>query len=249
MSDGVSSLRRSYRRARCLDFDEQLRECIDQLQHPQLIASELEAAHAECAATANGCYEVRVQRNGITTDDDGERRPWFYASRDVFVVRDSSSFTCVAERLETVPADLAANDGFEGLDYLGLTCTPKPRPILGVVQSGLDATAYPMLLRLLASLCELGHVPQLDRLDRLCFKGALGIAPCFDLHLVLWDDWAGDDQAPERTPISQLTRDLAEKAKAGLAQARRFPPILGDVVCLHMNPARFDGRVRFDWRV
>jgi len=244
MSDGVSSLRASYRRARALDFDEQLRECIDQLQNPQLIARELEDAHTECAPTTGGCYEVRATRG-----DGAEGARWFYTSRDIFVVRDSSSFTCVAERIETVPARRAASDGFEGLDYLALTCTARARPILGVVQSGLDATAYPLLLRLLASVCEIGHLPQLDRLNRVCFKGTLGAAPCFDLHLVLWDDWAGEDSAPARTPISQLTRDLAEKAKVALAEASRFPPILGDVVCLHMNPGRFDGRVRFGWRV
>lgn len=243
----VSSLRASYRRARALDFDEQLRECVDQLQNPQLIARELEEAHAACAANTGGCYGVRT--GPPEDDDEADRARWFYPSRDVFVVRDPVSFTCLAARVETVPVPLAAPDGFEGLDYLGITCTASPRPILGVVQSGLDATAYPMLLRLLASVCELGHVPQLDRLDRLCFKGVLGTAPCFDLHLVLWDDWAGDDSAPARTPISELTRDLAEKAKAALAEASRFPPILGDVVCLHMNPGRFDGRVRFDWRV
>lgn len=247
MTAGVSSLRASYRRARALDFDEQLRECIDQLQNPQLIARELEDAHAACAPAGGGCYEVRVARS--SREGDGERARWFYTSRDVFVVRDSSSFTCVAEQVETVPAAKSAPDGFEGLDYLGLTCTAKPRPILGVVQSGLDATAYPMLMRLLASVCEIGHVPQLDRLDRLCFRGLLGIAPCFDLHLVLWDDWAGEDASPVRTPISQLTRDLAEKAKVALAEASRFPPIIGDIVCLYMNPGRFDGRVRFDWRV
>jgi len=247
MIGDTSSLRESYRRARSLGFDEQLRECIDQLQNPQLIAGELEAAHRECAATSGGCYGVRP---GLPPEDDrGELVRWFYPSRDIFVVRDSSSFTCLAERVETIPPELAASDGFEGLDYLAITCTAARRPVLGVVQSGIDTTAYPMLLRLLASVCELGHVPQLDRLDRLCFKGALGAAPRFDLHLVLWDEWSGDDSVPDRTPISQLTRDLAEKAKHALSSATRFPPILGDVVCLHMNPARFDGRVRFDWRV
>lgn len=247
MSESISNLRASYRRARALDFDEQLRECVDQLQNPQLIARELEDAHASCAANTGGCYGVRGPAAAPAGDAEPPR--WFYPSRDIFVVRDSSSFTCLAEQVETVPTPLAAADGFEGLDYLGITCTTEPRPILGVVQSGIDPTAYPMLLRLLAAVCELGHVPQLDRLDRLCFKGALGIAPCFDLHLVLWDDWTGADEAPERTPISQLTRDLAEKAKIALAEASRFPPMIGDIVCLHMNPSRFDGRVRFDWRV
>ncbi len=247
MSGDTSSLRETYRRARSLGFDEQLRECIDQLQNPQMIAGDLEAAHADCAATARGCYGVRPGKPPV--DDLGDAVRWFYPSRDIFVVRDSSSFTCLAERIETVPPDRAATDGFEGLDYLAISCTAARRPILGVVQSGIDTTAYPMLLRLLASVCELGHVPQLDRLDRLCFKGALGAAPCFDLHLMLWAEWSGEDTAPERTPISQLTRDLAEKAKLALTRAKRFPPIIGDLVCFQMNPHRFDGRVRFDWRV
>lgn len=247
MIGDASSLRESYRRARTLGFDEQLRECIDQLQNPQLIAGDLEAAHSECAATGSGCYGVRP--GPAAEDDRDEADRWFYPSRDIFVVRDSSSFTCLAERIDTIPSELAASDGFEGLDYLAISCTAARRPILGVVQSGIDTTAYPMLLRLLASVCELGHIPQLDRLDRLCFKGALGAAPCFDLHLMLWAEWSGEDTAPERTPISQLTRDLAEKAKLALATAKRFPPIIGDVVCFQMNPARFDGRVRFDWRV
>ena len=55
MSQAVSTLRHGYRRARALGFDEQLRECIDQLQNPQLIARELEEAHAAYAPTAGGC--------------------------------------------------------------------------------------------------------------------------------------------------------------------------------------------------
>ncbi len=251
MAASVSDLRASYRRARTLGLDEQLRECIDQLENSQLMARELEEAHAACAATAGGCYEVRTPAPSAPAASQApcDEASWFYPSRDVVVVRESYSFTCLAERVETVPAALAAEDGFEGLDYLAITCTAASRPILGVVQSSLDATAYPLLLRLLAFVCEMGHVPQLERLDRHGFKGALGVAPCFDLNLVLWDDRATDGSAPERKPISQLTRELAEKAKFALAEAHRFQPIIGDIVCLQMNPRHFDGRLRFAWKV
>jgi len=73
--------------------------------------------------------------------------------------------------------------------------------------------------------------------------------PSFDLHLVLWEHYDDDGPPPERTPISQLSRDLAEFSKAWLAGAPQILPILSDIVCLNMRPDRFDGRVRFDWRV
>ncbi len=67
----------------------------------------------------------------------------------------------------------------------------------------------------------------------------------FDLNIVLWDR----NQEPDTSPLCELTRDLAEKMKGALSVAPDFPPILRDVVCMRMNPDRFDGRMRFDWRV
>ena len=77
------------------------------------------------------------------------------------------------------------------------------------------------------------------------FKGILSARPVFDLHLVLCDG----GEAPEQLPLEQLTRDLAELAKYALREQDRFSSLLGDIVCLRMNPHRFDGRLRFVWRV
>lgn len=248
----VSSLRQSYLRARSLSFDDQLRECVDQLQHPELITAELIQTRAALAQslTSRSGDESAVP----ATAGEARRSSPFYATREIFVQSDSSSFTCLADGVLPLSlAGLAGGEGSEtaqgGLDYTALTCTKERHPVLGVVQSEIDKSAYPLLLRLLACLCELAHPAQIERLDRHGFHGMLGASPRFDLHVVLWSKWQHEDDVPERTPISQLTHDLAECVKTALGASQDFPPILRDIVCLHMNPERFDARLRFDWRV
>jgi hypothetical protein len=53
----------------------------------------------------------------------------------------------------------------------------------------------------------------------------------------------------DRTCLCQLTRDLSEKLKATIRENSRLPHILRDIVCLRINPERFQGRLRFEWRV
>jgi hypothetical protein len=86
---------------------------------------------------------------------------------------------------------------------------------------------------------------QIERMNRQFFMGVLGPEPRFDLNLVVWDNWERNDRAS----LDPLTRDLAEQVKAAILERGRHPGILRDIVCLRMNPKRFDGRMRFDWRV
>lgn len=249
MNFSMNELRQSYQHARALAFDEQLRECVDQLYNPELIKSECLATHASVAKMLSGTDPSDADATRSHPEIE-ERAGFFYASRDIFVVRDTSSFTCLSGRVDSLPWGAGEPDRvFEGLDYLAITCTAEPRPVLGVVQSVEEGSAYPLLLRSLACLCELAHPSQLMRLDRHYFLGLLGDSPKFDLHVVLFDESAEDQEVRERTPISQLTRDLAELLKSTMNASPDFPDILNDILCLQMNPARFDGRVRFDWRV
>ena len=246
-------LRVSQRRTRCASIDEQLRECVDQLQHPELLGAELLESFEQARAYLDEAGAEPPSLPGTPDSPEEGDAPApdaaFYPSREIFVVRDSSSFTCLATKVEPPIGAADAMDEVDGYDYLALTCTAQPRPVLGVVQSSLDASAYPLLLRQLANLCELAHPRQLERYDRDHFRGLLGSVPLVDLHLVLWESWDDRDAPRERTPISQLTHDLAERVKAIFNAERSIPPILGDIICLQMNPERFDGRVRFDWRV
>jgi hypothetical protein len=249
----MTPLRAAYLRARDLEFEQQLDDCVDRLQEPELFAAMLADSHAQMARF-HGSGAGAVDEEAAWADPGTSvQRPneLFYASREVFVVLDSSSFTCLADAYRPLEPGLAdeeaASDGF---DYLGMTCTSRPRPVLGAAQADVKTTCYTLLLRMLANLCDIAHESQLVPLDRSCFSGGLGPMPSFDLHLVLWEQCDDDGgPPPERTPISQLSRDLAEFAKASLLQTPQFLPILSDIVCLNMRPERFDGRVRFDWRV
>lgn len=245
-----TNLRRSYERARDLDFEAQLGECVDLLQHPELLAAELAEAFASLrsAVDTSACGDAPTSAPPSTSRPASPSEPYFYASRDVFVVGAPDSFTCLSHHVRPLlsPPGLPAD---EGIDYTAITCTADRRPLLGIVQSDRDASPYPLLLRGLACLTEIATERALADLDRQGFRGLLGATPLFDLHLMLWDHWSGEQAVPERTPLGQLSRDLAEVTQHALRTDSSSPPILRDIVCLQMNPARFDGRVRFAWRV
>jgi len=241
-------LRLNYERARAVDVAGQLRECIDVLENPDIIVSEvLDSFHA-----VERAFEQGVLRPEILTArseehiERAEEPEWFYQGRDLSVHGDSCSFTCLSSNVEPIPLNDDGEKQFaDGFDFVGIACNEGARPVLGTVQSETDASAYPLLLRALVGLAEMAPVVQLERLRRQFFMGALPQSPSFDLMLVTWSR----DETAERTPICQLTRDLAELVKRTILEHSSFPGVLNDVVCLNMNPDRFDGRLRFDWRV
>ncbi len=253
MSPRFSPLRENLARIRALDLDAQLAECIEQLQHPELIGMELGASHTQIAELLKADHVDAAGLAGFLgrTSEPADRTGPFYEGRDIFVVGDRSSFTTLASHVEPLmlPATSADEGAIEGLDYLAITCTAEERPVLGAVQSRTDASPYALLVRLLACLTELAHPPLLELLDAQCFHRMLGEGPGFDLQLNLFDAWTEDEPLPARTPLSQLARDLAEVSKARIQDCPPLAATLRDIVCLNMNPKRFDARVRFDWRV
>jgi len=163
---------------------------------------------------------------------------------DISVLGDPCAFTCLSSDVDPVIGD-RDSDVREGLDFVGLTCDDLAIPVLGAVQSPEDTSAYPLLLRLLSCLPEMAPPPQIERMNHQFFRGVLDDAPAFDLNIVLWDP----PEDEHRMPLCQLTRDLAERIKGEIVSLGPFPPVLRDIVCLRMNPKRFDGRLRFEWRV
>jgi hypothetical protein len=153
-------------------------------------------------------------------------------------------FTCLANRFDPL-GELYAGAPRATLDFVGVSCDAPHRPVLGAVQSREDTSAYPLLLRGLACLAELASLRQLERLSRRLFGDALDMPPSFELDLVLWD---GPSRG-EHVALEQLTRDLAERIKRVIRDDAQFPRILRDVVCLRTRAARFDGSLRFAWKV
>ena len=49
-SSHATALRRSFERARTLEFEQQIQECVDLLQHPELVVAEVKGAYDAVAA-------------------------------------------------------------------------------------------------------------------------------------------------------------------------------------------------------
>jgi hypothetical protein len=215
-------------------------ECVDLLQSPEFVVEDL----VRRVEQAIGLASKRHPRVSLRMNREARRDAFFYTSRELFVQGDRCSFTCLATEIEL--SNGSPSDAALGLiDYAAVTCEARPLPILGFVQGSESESACPILLRSLSSLIDLATGNWFNALDREIYHGILGPAPAFDLTLVLWDE----NDADSRRPLCELTRDLAEVLKTALEAESRFPPILNDIVCLRMNPSRFDGRLRFVWRV
>lgn len=235
-----TALRSLEMRTRALPLDAQMVECIDLLQSPEFVVEDLVRSVEQVRET-----DPREGRVTLSSDEETAQDAFFYPSRELFVQGDRCSFTCLATSVG-FNADGAEADPADRIDYAAVTCESRPFPILGFSQASETESAYPILLRSLSSLIELTKPCRFNVLDRDVYRGILGPAPAFDLSLVLWDE---DDVVDPRRPLCELTRDLAEVVKATLNAEPRFPPVLNDIVCLRMNPKRFDGRLRFVWRV
>lgn len=244
----ATALRAFEGRTRSLSLASQMSECVDLLQAPELVVADVLTSVADLSEIKRAPRDLAVEVGRASADE-----AFFYAARELFVQGDKCSFTCLAtdvaftrkdEPIEVADEVEARRHG--AIDYAAVTCEARPFPILGFTQREAAESAYPLLLRSLSCLIELLAPRRFDLLDREIYRGLLGPAPAFDLALVLWDD---EEVPDERRPLCELTRDLAELVKGTLAEEPRFPPILRDIVCLRMNQKRFDGRLRFVWRV
>jgi len=240
------ALRRFEKRTRALSLEAQMMECVELLQLPEVVVADL----SESLADVREDKETHP-RADVRSSEDEDRTAFFYPSRELFVQGDGGSFTCLATDVAFAPGYESSSESTSGvhagdIDYAAVTCEARPFPVLGFTQRAPTESAYPLLLRGLSSMIEMLRPGRFEALDREIYRGLLGPAPNFDVALVLWDD---DEEASARRPLCELARDLAETLKSTLAADAGFPPILRDIVCLRMNNKRFDGRLRFVWRV
>lgn len=239
----ATALRSLEIQSRLLPLDEQMAECIDLLQLPDVALDDVQRSVAAVASE----YAAPTEPTLICAPSD-LREGFFYPSREIFVQGDGCSFTCLATALEFVAESEPTDKPIDArpIDFAAVTCEATPFPVMGFAQSAESESAYPLLLRAFSTLIDLARPGRLMELETQVFRGLLGAVPRFDLMLVLWDDDRDDDP---RRPLCELSRDLAETLKGALAESGAFPPVLRDIVCLRMNPHRFDARLRYVWRV
>lgn len=136
----------------------------------------------------------------------------------------------------------AKNTGAGGVDYLGRV-VGEDRPILGEIKVGSDQTPFYAFVQLLNYLSKFATANQVERCHRHeVFGGALSWPPRFDLHILLADF---NDRGKKRDTIP-LTRELASAFLDGLAAAGQRD-LVGQVMCLRMEVATFDGAVSQVW--
>jgi hypothetical protein len=245
-------MRGSYLRARTIDYDQQILECADLLSHPELIIDEMLDAYA--VIESFGESELDLVCSLTQTAPGGEEAELlldhFYEGQQIEVSTADESdweFRCLATDVrpvpELIPTGHSARDGF---DYVAEPIEPDARPMLGVAQSMDDSSAYPLLLRLLSCITELAPARQLNVLNSDRLKGALRPDACFDLHMVVWDDGHFEGEV---STLCELSRDLAEVARSGMAQCPGLAARVGTILCLRMNPTHFQGELEEMWRI
>ena len=133
-------------RSRMLPLREQMLECVQLLQSPQVMVDDLLEVVEGIVGDRASHQDVSV----ISTPAE-YRAGFFYPSRELSVLGDGCSFTCLAtnvqfleegpDGVETKPSDLRP------IDYAAVTCESIPFPVFGFVQSADSESAYPLLLR------------------------------------------------------------------------------------------------------
>lgn len=248
----TSVLRRHVARVRELEASAQVQELVDHLEHPQVLQTELlEAARAvercvdpEALAPLPGTRDDEEPAEELVLEHFGPRRVITVEADEPLV------FTCLTGAVDPLQPPGTPPAPGEGLDYLGLLHDCEHGGVLGAVRGDVCDTPYALLLRALCGLSEMLPEIQLRRLDAELLKGSFGDQPVLDLHLVLWDGDDEEDADPESARLmAQLTRDLADVVRASLLGQTEFGADLGRIVCLRMDPDRFDGRLRMDWCV
>ncbi len=240
-----TALRADYERVQMLVAEDQLHECVDLLQNPDVLTTEL--LHA-CAAI-DETWEVPRPNDGNESEIGLGR---FSPGCDIDVIGgDPSSFRCITAGYDPQTGrEVGEPDRCGGLDYIGLLKSGDPRATIGVVESLGDCTPYLLLLRLLACFTEVAAPTPARFLDRTLFKGALGDSPVFDLHLVLWDTGDGVGAiSEEHQALHELTHDLAQLAYNACRATYGLSESLGSIWCLRVDPNDLMANLAFEWRI
>ena len=246
-----TALRERYQRSATLDIEGQTRECVEYIEHPDILVAEF----ADSYLTASE-YDRSSEEFWTPPDDLPRRRisddvtdQLMRASQVRLLEKPERAFRYVAREIFPLRAELGGHTEGDrrsaGLDYVGLQSEDCAVPILGVIEVPEDRPPFLCLMRLLTCLAEVSTEAQLKRANRFLFKGALGDAPSFDLHVI-----AADQGEPEEyLRVAQLTHDLSEVFHARLREEWQFPNLLRHIYYLDFDSKAFDGSLGVLWRV
>jgi hypothetical protein len=239
----ATPFRSRFAAARQLGPEEQLRECADYLQHPEILVMEFLESYHLIEREWSPDESLRPE------DGDGELvlEP-FYESLELQVrgaSRAEERLVCVSGSLSPLPTtDHPALSG-QGLDFVGRRAGEAGRIVMGVAQSSKEETTYLLLLRALNCLAELSPPLRIVQLGNEVLHDSVPEDTRFDLTLGLTEPQSGASW----NAIGELTRDLAEVFKRRIAAERQFSDCIGWIDCAEIEIAGGVTTLERRWRV
>ena len=242
MSDLETPFRARYERSLQLDLQSQVEECVDYLQHPEVLLAEFLESY----------YQIEGKLDPEREDEQHEAtlseivlEPFHDAM--VLNVRAGSrteTVRCVGGAFAPIPGEAHPALEQQGLDYVGIR-EGAPGLVLGVTDAQAEVTVFTLLLRALNCLAELAPPFQLARLKRHVLGAQDAIEPRFDLQL-------GTHRRPRgelETSLVVLTRDLAEVFKRLANERQQLTGSIGRIECVEFgNDPSAQGLLRARWR-
>lgn len=222
----ATGLRRRYERTCSLDVAGQLRELVDYLENPEVLVAEYNDAWCAVDSCAVPDDLVFVAPAHAAVD-------WPALGA---VMECATTPPCRQTVVATAVPLLApvADAPCSGLDYSALPTGESARGAIGVIQTERDTTPFALLLRALAAVTELGPDAQWQAAADPLFKGALGADPSFELQLVLTGSESESEGGSDHGTLRELTRDLAERFREGIADEWHIPERIGSITCLRL---------------
>ena len=241
----ANSLRMRYERSRLLDLRAQLEECVDYLEHPEILLMEFLETY------------YLVERK-LDPEQEDERREAsaaelvlepFYPSLELQIRGPGDTIdriSCLGGAFEPLSGASHPALSRSGLDYVGLRHGTS-RIALGVTETCPADTPYHLILRAFCCLAEVAPPFQLARFQRHVLGKHLRPDVSFDLQLGLSRREASDQD----TSLLLLTRDLAEVFKERMSAHEQFAGTLARIECLEFgeNPASPKEPLHVRWRV
>jgi hypothetical protein len=245
MRDLCTPFRDHYEHSRVLDCEKQLEECADYVQHPEVLITEFLESYYLVERKADPLCD------GACEGEDEEElvlEPFHDALQlDVIDERgERQRMLCAGGAFDPLPGEQHPALRRRGLDYVAMR-DDSPRIVLGVVEAQEEASAYPLLLRVLNCFAEIAPPFQLARLRRLVVCDQIESDGTFDLQIGLSEP----ARCAAEQALRQLTRDLAEAFKNRILEHPQFEGTLGWIECLEFDPGRLGpgASLRLAWRI
>jgi hypothetical protein len=245
MSDLLTPFRKHYEHSRSLDCEEQVQECVDYVQHPEVLITEFLESYYLVERKLDPASQEALDEK----DDDEFVLESFQDSLQLDVRGNDGQLeriSCAGGAFDPLPDEQHPALRRRGFDYVGLR-EDSSRIVLGVTQAQEAETTYLLLLRSLNSFAEVAPPFQLARLRRLVLHDRLQTDVVFDLQI-------GRSNRIESTAeraLWQLTWDLAESIKRRILEHPQFEGTLGWIECLFLDPDAegLHPASRLEWRV